>query len=456
MVAGCSQPLEAMAPPTPAPAPPPIIGATEQPAPAPATQSSGPPTSPTAAEPLRPAAGIAAPLEAREVVRGSAEVPRVALTFDCGSVAGASGALLEVLRLHELRVTFFVTGQYVERYPELVRQIVADGHEIANHTHSHADLTELTDEAIQEELQRTEAAVQKLTGRSTRPWMRTPFGARNPRVLEIVAQAGYVSVYWTLDSGDWWAEATEQGVRDRVLKNTAKGYIVVQHCAASATADALGAIIQGLQARGLAIVTVSALLDPGPQRTTLAGDGLLAPVSKRQVLPATYVPRDLMGLVSVPVTQPALRLRGSALTPLRAMLEEAQRQGLAPHVLSAYRSYQEQAAIYQRMVQRLGETAASRVSARPGHSEHQLGTTVDFTSPAVGYALVQSFGTTAEGLWLRENAHLYGFVMSYPAGKEAVTGYVYEPWHYRYVGVGAATAVYQQGMTLHEYVAAGR
>ena len=76
------------------------------------------------------------------------------------------------------------------------------------------------------------------------------------------------------------------------------------------------------------------------------------------------------------------------------------------------------------------------------------------TSPAVGSDLVEAFGGTPEGRWLQGNAYRYGFVMSYPEGKEAITGYAYEPWHYRYVGVEAATSVHQRSVTLHEYLAA--
>ena len=95
---------------------------------------------------------------------------------------------------------------------------------------------------------------------------------------------------------------------------------------------------------------------------------------------------------------------------------------------------------------------ALRQSARPGHSEHQMGTTMDITSPSVGNDLVSAFGDTPEGKWLAANAHTFGFVMSYPPGKEATTGYIYEPWHFRYVGKAEAAAVRASGLTLHEYL----
>ena len=95
---------------------------------------------------------------------------------------------------------------------------------------------------------------------------------------------------------------------------------------------------------------------------------------------------------------------------------------------SAYRSYDYQAGLYNRHVEQLGKAAADRVSARPGHSQHQLGTTIDFGSIAAGY------GETPNGRWLAAHAWRFGFSLSYPAGYEEYTGYDYEPWHFRYLG----------------------
>ena len=100
----------------------------------------------------------------------------------------------------------------------------------------------------------------------------------------------------------------------------------------------------------------------------------------------------------------------------------------------------------------VGEAEANRFSARPGYSEHQLGTTIDFTSRRAEFDLTNAFGATPEGQWLDENAVRYGFVMSYPPDKEDITGYVYEPWHFRYVGEEVAAEVRREGITLHEYL----
>lgn len=179
--------------------------------------------------------------------------------------------------------------------------------------------------------------------------------------------------------------------------------------------------------------------------------GLLLWVNRERSLPPDYVPPDLVPITGVPVTVQGMLLRRVALGPLRELIEAAQAEGLEIVVSSAYRSYQTQVAVHNYWVGVLGEGRAVRVSARPGHSEHQLGTAVDLTSPRVNYQLTESFADTPEGRWLRANAHRFGFIMSYPAGKEDITGYDYEPWHFRFVGVELATQLNRAGISLEEY-----
>jgi zinc D-Ala-D-Ala carboxypeptidase len=206
-------------------------------------------------------------------------------------------------------------------------------------------------------------------------------------------------------------------------------------------------------------------LPPAPAPTGLpqatepppaAGIDLLTPVSKQHGLPASYVPPDL---TPVPTTWtvpgfPTQYLRYDGLQALGDMLNSARAAGLDIRVRSAYRSYDTQAQTFAYWVSVLGEHEARRVSAPPGHSEHQLGTAVDFTSASAGWALTQAFGATAEGQWLKTNAPSFGFALSYPETKEAITGYVYEPWHWRYIGRDAAQEWAASGLTLIEYLLA--
>ena len=116
------------------------------------------------------------------------------------------------------------------------------------------------------------------------------------------------------------------------------------------------------------------------------------------------------------------------------------------NLVSGYRSYYDQKSTYNYWVSVYGQKDADTISARPGHSEHQTGLAFDITS------LNSSYGETEEGIWLRENCFKYGFIIRYPKGKEHITGYAYEPWHIRYVGVEHATYIMNNNLTLEEYL----
>ena len=128
------------------------------------------------------------------------------------------------------------------------------------------------------------------------------------------------------------------------------------------------------------------------------------------------------------------------------MKAAAKEDGVSLFVVSDFRSYETQESIYNRYVNEDGKAAADRYSARPGHSEHQTGLAYDLNS------LSTDFGETTEGKWLAQNCWKYGFIIRYPQGKENITGYMYEPWHVRYLGKDTAKAVYESGLTLEEYL----
>jgi D-alanyl-D-alanine carboxypeptidase len=180
---------------------------------------------------------------------------------------------------------------------------------------------------------------------------------------------------------------------------------------------------------------------------------LLQLVDKQHALPSSYVPPGLQSVPSAyraPVFSGSLRVE--ALSALQTMLDGAEAVGYDIGVVSAYRSYSQQEATFQYWVDTLGYDEAVRVSAMAGHSEHQLGTTVDLSTAEAGWALEESFGGTAAGEWMAAHAHEYGFALSYPAGTEAVTGYAYEPWHFRYIGEGSASEWKASGLTLNKYL----
>ncbi len=136
----------------------------------------------------------------------------------------------------------------------------------------------------------------------------------------------------------------------------------------------------------------------------------------------------------------------TAYNALYELEDGAAADGYVIFLLSGFRDYETQEAIYNQYVANDGQANADRYSARPGHSEHQTGLAFDVNS------LDESFGETPEGIWLAKNCYKYGFIIRYPKGKEHITGYMYEPWHIRYLGVDIATKVYNSGLTLEEYL----
>jgi len=184
------------------------------------------------------------------------------------------------------------------------------------------------------------------------------------------------------------------------------------------------------------------------------GDDLLAPVGKETYL-GRYSPDDLKEIPDkLNARNHTQHLRSEALEHLVDMYQEAKEDGVTLQVASAYRSYENQQSIFQRYAEQHGEEEANRFSARPGQSEHQLGTTVDFGGTPADFS--DEFAETPQGQWLKENAYRFGFVMSYPEDSKDITGYIYEPWHYRYIGVDKAVELQETEKVLIEFIEAER
>ena len=144
-------------------------------------------------------------------------------------------------------------------------------------------------------------------------------------------------------------------------------------------------------------------------------------------------------------------MRHEAARALEKLFWHSKRAKIELYAVSGYRSFERQREIFKKNYKRDGEIA-NKYSARPGQSEHQTGLCTDVSSPSVNYQLTTKYGETPEGMWLAEHAHEYGFIIRYLKGKEDITGYQYEPWHIRYVGVEAASYIYQEQITLEEYL----
>ena len=164
---------------------------------------------------------------------------------------------------------------------------------------------------------------------------------------------------------------------------------------------------------------------------------LLVLVDKAHALPETFVPPDLVRLsgYSVAVSRSGMKLRSVLMRDLLQLSAASQAAGAALVISSAYRSYATQQALFAAELETKPRVEVEQDLAVPGHSQHQLGTAIDFGS------IDTSFDDTAAGRWMRENAWRYGFSLSYPKGGDPITGYTWEPWHFRYVGRTAAVLI---------------
>jgi len=218
--------------------------------------------------------------------------------------------------------------------------------------------------------------------------------------------------------------------------------------------------------------------------TTNLDDAYLILANKTNELESTYVPAQLTTLTCD--TAYEMQLDARAAEALYAMLAEMHAAGIEDiTVTSAYRSYNRQVELYNEYVEKerkyisadayrvLGQeyikmtyldnkifrlsledahAVVQSYSAKPGQSEHQTGLCIDFITPEMGGELTEAFENTQAFAWLSKNAYKFGFILRYPKGMEEVTGYTYEPWHYRFVGREAATDIYNGNMTLEQYL----
>lgn len=170
-------------------------------------------------------------------------------------------------------------------------------------------------------------------------------------------------------------------------------------------------------------------------------------VNKYYYLTGEYEPDDLENISSQCNGGGNPTLRHDARVSFENLCLDAKKQGLNIYSVSAYRSYQTQVRVYNSKVQNRGKEVADTISARPGNSEHQTGLTLDVNQTS------SEFAKTNEYVWLQSNAYKYGFIERYPKPDVKITGYDWEPWHYRYVGVDVATKIHDEGITFDEYYA---
>ncbi|WP_033543335.1 polysaccharide deacetylase family protein [Planococcus sp. CAU13] len=224
------------------------------------------------------------------VTKGNTTSKVVALTFDDGSDGTNINKILNILSTHKVTATFFLTGSGAEKHPQAIKNIAAKGHQLGNHSYSHPDFKTLTAAQMKSQLDRTETIVKNLTGKTTKPIFRAPYGSVNANVLAGIGAAGYgYTIHWNIDTIDWRGDSATT-ITNKVVNNIVPGTIVLMHtgAGASGTPAALPNIITKLKAKGYTFVTVSQLLKlpasppaaGGTTYTVKAGDTMYS-IAKR-------------------------------------------------------------------------------------------------------------------------------------------------------------------------------
>lgn len=233
---------------TPAPATPPAVAAAPE----------------KAAEPhMALPADAAAPVPAgqKQITFSQCHVdgPYIAMTFDDGPHATNTPRLLDMLKQRDIKATFFVVGQCAAEYPAIMKRIVAEGHEVANHSWSHPQLSKMAEGSVTEQIQKTHDAIVNATG-ITPKLMRPPYGAftANQRGWAN-AKWGYKCILWDVDPLDWKVRNAEH-VKSEILRHTVAGSIILSHDIHKSTVDAMPDTLDGLTGRGFKFLTVSELI----------------------------------------------------------------------------------------------------------------------------------------------------------------------------------------------------
>ena len=186
--------------------------------------------------------------------------PQVALSFDAAWGNEDTAQIMDILAKHNVKVTFFMTGGWVESFPEDVKYIASQGHDLGNHSENHKNMSQLSDEEIRSELQKVHDKVKTLTGQDM-TLFRPPYGDYDDQVITVSRDMGYYPVQWDVDSLDWKDYGTESIIKTVLNhKHLGNGSIILMHNGAKYTPAALDAVITGLQDAGYELVPISQLI----------------------------------------------------------------------------------------------------------------------------------------------------------------------------------------------------
>lgn len=259
------------------------------------------------------------------ITKGNTSSKVIALTFDDGSDGANINKILSILSTHNIKATFFLTGSGAENHPQAIKNIAAKGHQLANHSYSHPDFRTLTATQMKSQLDRTETIIKNLTGKTTKPIFRAPFGSVNSNVLAGVGAAGYgYTIHWNIDTIDWRGDSATT-ITNKVLNNVVPGTIVLMHtgAGASGTPTALPNIITKLKAKGYSFVTVSQLLNlpssppatGGTTYTVKAGDTMYSIANRFNTTVSKLAAANNIVNVNLLRIGQVLKIPGTSTTP---------------------------------------------------------------------------------------------------------------------------------------------
>lgn len=200
----------------------------------------------------------------RVINRGNASSPKMSLTFDDGGSTENVRRVMTIMESHEVRGTFFPTGDFIAKNPELMKEILDRGHEVGNHSYNHPDFRKISKERMVRELSSSAEAFRKATGEDMKPYFRPPYGSYNSNVLNAASEAGFhYTVMWSIDTNDW-KKISSDSIRRHVVSNAGNGKIVLMHTLPGLnTAASLDGMIKDLKNKGYELVTISELIYEG-------------------------------------------------------------------------------------------------------------------------------------------------------------------------------------------------
>ncbi|RQD75392.1 MAG: polysaccharide deacetylase family protein [Candidatus Syntrophonatronum acetioxidans] len=202
--------------------------------------------------------GVISPVKENVIYRVDTDKNLISLTFDVVWSDEYTKDLLKILERYRLKTTFFVTGKWIEKYPELTEEILKQGHEIGNHTYSHANLKSLSEEEIREEIERVDKLLlEKFDYKSE--FFRPPFGEYDDKVVDVAQNMGYYTVLWSIETGDWLSPGVDK-IIDKVVKRAHRGGIILMHNCYPQGIKALPAVIHAMKLKRFTITPVSELI----------------------------------------------------------------------------------------------------------------------------------------------------------------------------------------------------